>query len=208
MPSSRGSSPPRDQTQVSHIAGRFFTIWATREWHQLQTLASPKSWCISNRNSTLYFNIRLYDLGRLQTTWNTMISYINKFKAWASLENASVLKCWVWERAGFCCSKNGYSKLGIADTLSLDSKVSFRWKESLIMGLAVGRIRLLKTLICFQPFPEAGDWVVTVHIVCSAEQLLCWHTAWQSSKESCVMTVRLGHRKQGWVRGSKLSLSL
>ena len=28
---SRGSSQPRDQTQVSCIAGRFFTIWATRE---------------------------------------------------------------------------------------------------------------------------------------------------------------------------------
>ena len=27
---SRGSSQPRDQTQVSHIAGRHFTIWATR----------------------------------------------------------------------------------------------------------------------------------------------------------------------------------
>ena len=31
MPSSRESSQPRDQTQVSHIAGRFFTAWATRE---------------------------------------------------------------------------------------------------------------------------------------------------------------------------------
>ena len=30
MPSSRGSSQPRDRTQVSCIAGRFFT-WATRE---------------------------------------------------------------------------------------------------------------------------------------------------------------------------------
>ena len=28
---SRGSSPPRDQTQVSWIAGRHFTIWATKE---------------------------------------------------------------------------------------------------------------------------------------------------------------------------------
>ena len=28
---SRGSSQPKDRTQVSHIAGRFFTIWATRE---------------------------------------------------------------------------------------------------------------------------------------------------------------------------------
>ena len=31
MPSSRGSSQPRDWTQDSCIAGRFFTIWATRE---------------------------------------------------------------------------------------------------------------------------------------------------------------------------------
>ena len=29
IPFSRGSSGPREQTQVSHIAGRFFTIWAT-----------------------------------------------------------------------------------------------------------------------------------------------------------------------------------
>ena len=28
---SRGSSQPRDRTQVSHTAGRFFTSWVTRE---------------------------------------------------------------------------------------------------------------------------------------------------------------------------------
>ena len=31
FPFSRGSSQPRDRTQASHIAGRFFTSWATRE---------------------------------------------------------------------------------------------------------------------------------------------------------------------------------
>ena len=31
MPFSRGSSQPRDRTQVSRIAGGFFTIWTTRE---------------------------------------------------------------------------------------------------------------------------------------------------------------------------------
>ena len=31
MPSSKGSSQPREQTQVSSIAGRFFTVWDTRE---------------------------------------------------------------------------------------------------------------------------------------------------------------------------------
>ena len=33
FPFSRGSSLPREQTQVSYIAGRFFTSWATREAH-------------------------------------------------------------------------------------------------------------------------------------------------------------------------------
>ena len=31
FPFSGGSSQPRDWTQVSHTAGRFFTSWATRE---------------------------------------------------------------------------------------------------------------------------------------------------------------------------------
>ena len=31
---SKGSSQPRDQTQVSRIAGGFFTSWATRETHK------------------------------------------------------------------------------------------------------------------------------------------------------------------------------
>ena len=31
MPSSKKPSQPRDQTQISCVAGRFFTIWATRE---------------------------------------------------------------------------------------------------------------------------------------------------------------------------------
>ena len=38
FPSPRGSSQPRDGTQVSHIAGKFFTIWTTKKldylkWH-------------------------------------------------------------------------------------------------------------------------------------------------------------------------------
>ena len=33
MPSSKGSSWPRDQTKVSSIVGGFFTVWTTREAH-------------------------------------------------------------------------------------------------------------------------------------------------------------------------------
>ena len=51
FPFSRGSSQPRDRTQVSSIAGGFFTSWATREAQRgIQTkekkyrLGKPECW--------------------------------------------------------------------------------------------------------------------------------------------------------------------
>ena len=43
FPFSRGSSQPRDQTQVSCIAGRFFTSWAIREAQNLTMLLENHS---------------------------------------------------------------------------------------------------------------------------------------------------------------------
>ena len=40
FPFSRVSSQSRDRTQVSHIAGRFFTSWTTRE------ALNTKPWCV------------------------------------------------------------------------------------------------------------------------------------------------------------------
>ena len=37
FPFSRGSSQPRDQTQVSYIAGGFFTSWVTREAQEYES---------------------------------------------------------------------------------------------------------------------------------------------------------------------------
>ena len=53
MPSSRGSSQPRDRTQVSGIEGGFLSVWATREAKQpleVGYLSSPTEsikvkWC-------------------------------------------------------------------------------------------------------------------------------------------------------------------
>ena len=42
---SRGSSQPRDWTQVSCIAGRFFTVWVTREAYSLLLLLSRFKSC-------------------------------------------------------------------------------------------------------------------------------------------------------------------
>ena len=41
---SRGSSQSRNQTQISHTAGRFFTSWATREAHLFIRLAKKFIW--------------------------------------------------------------------------------------------------------------------------------------------------------------------
>ena len=51
IPSCRGSSQLRDQIQVSHIAGRFFTNWATREGIVLGATirTDTKIWTIDKR---------------------------------------------------------------------------------------------------------------------------------------------------------------
>ena len=43
VPFSRGSSQPRDQTQIFHIAGRFFTTWTTREVRKATRKVKEKS---------------------------------------------------------------------------------------------------------------------------------------------------------------------
>ena len=43
---SRGSSPPRDRTHVSRIAGRHFNLWATRE--ALRKWQSAPDYCLEN----------------------------------------------------------------------------------------------------------------------------------------------------------------
>ena len=68
MPSSRGSSQPRDQTQVSCIADRFFTIWATRKDKNTgvgsYSFSRASSW---PRNGTRVSCIA----GRFFTSWAT-----------------------------------------------------------------------------------------------------------------------------------------
>ena len=54
MPSSRGSSQPRHRTLVSHIAGRFFTVWDIREAlnsaRSIQSLPITEGWIVVSVN--------------------------------------------------------------------------------------------------------------------------------------------------------------
>ena len=76
IPFSRGPSPPRVRTQVSCIAGRFFTIWASREAHQRRECpansASPV--CTFLLNSIL-----MPSCGRLELkSWRQCLHHINQ----------------------------------------------------------------------------------------------------------------------------------
>ena len=51
---SRGSSQPRDQTRVSYIAGRVFTIWATREARWLSLWIYIYNWCHCQLSGLLF----------------------------------------------------------------------------------------------------------------------------------------------------------
>ena len=51
MPSSRGSSQPRDQTQISCIAGRFFIVLATREAQEYCSQCLLKTQPLYQKNS-------------------------------------------------------------------------------------------------------------------------------------------------------------
>ena len=57
IPSSRGSSQPRDRTQVYHIAGGFFTSWATREAHAAAKLLQS---CQNYENVSCFNGVLLF----------------------------------------------------------------------------------------------------------------------------------------------------
>ena len=59
IPSSRGSSWPGDQTQVSCLAGIFFTLWATKEAQSLHTMSCswPCTVCVNMKGYDRYYLI-------------------------------------------------------------------------------------------------------------------------------------------------------
>ena len=72
FPSLEGSSQPRDQTQVSRVAGRFFTVWATRECckdisiiNEIYCGYTASSWKYSYL--CIFFNLHIYIL----IVWHT-----------------------------------------------------------------------------------------------------------------------------------------
>ena len=57
IPFSRASSWTGDQTQLSCIAGRFLTIWATREAQKLVTVETATDLNLQNNVTLIYFSL-------------------------------------------------------------------------------------------------------------------------------------------------------
>ena len=70
MPSSRESSQPRDQTLVSRIAGRFFTVWASKE-------------ALGSISSTLHcFPNHYFIILSLLISFSFLLAYFPSFPFW------------------------------------------------------------------------------------------------------------------------------
>ena len=95
FPFARVSSQPRDWTQVSHIASRFFTSWATREACPLMRLAASKS-CLSEHSlwvSQVTCRKSIYsETFMIFTSCNKFIK-INKFSSLHNLMSLWDLEC-------------------------------------------------------------------------------------------------------------------
>ena len=67
MPSSRGSSQPRDRTQVSCIAGKFFTFWTIREAQEIQAWLYGGPCCSRGVRTDSRFPCLLHEVGQLHS---------------------------------------------------------------------------------------------------------------------------------------------
>ena len=94
IPFSRGSSPPRDWTWVSWnscIAGRFFTIWATREGPKAGAYSIILSLCVcanTPSETAPSLHINFLTLWRITASRGT-ISFVWEQVVWLSCSNCS-----------------------------------------------------------------------------------------------------------------------
>ena len=79
FPFSRGSSKPRDWTQVSRIASGFFPSSVTKEAHYIPRCIKLNIWnieiCGGNMNGPVYFYIFLGLLNKLHETQHSSVFY-------------------------------------------------------------------------------------------------------------------------------------
>ena len=96
LSSSRGSSQPRDQTQVFLTAGGFFTIWATRETNDIRSLENTNLMTEKSVNSSCLGSWETYGSdGCLLWWWFCDFASVKTYQAGKFGNSAAVmLRAW------------------------------------------------------------------------------------------------------------------
>ena len=98
MPSSRGSSQLRDWIWVSHIAGRFFTIWATRgaPFNEITRWKNEERKCLSLSPVSPNGNQPWLFIGKTVAEAETPILWPSDAKSWLIGKDPDAGKDW-WQ---------------------------------------------------------------------------------------------------------------
>ena len=128
---SRGSSQPRDQTQVSYIAGEFLTIWATGEahWWALENQTKPGTFSKFKELPNIYAasGLPLHHLSQDQRPQSKVPSPVKTSTSQAGgwqVANSLVKHCYLSE--SLLHTPEYISKLTILPPLNISSKCTER----------------------------------------------------------------------------------
>ena len=111
---SRGSSWPRDQSQGSHISGRFFTVWVSREAlsNFPFSFLFPEDWTC------------LRSLTTSQAAWIAFLSFVIMIESFLLVTSSSILSASLYQTKGWL-DFWGFKELSLVE----------RWIMGLIVGL-------------------------------------------------------------------------
>ena len=107
MPFSRGSSHPRDRTQASFIAGRFFTVWTTREART--SVCMPPNLCVlfkSFQNGVFFCGLSAM---ALMKRWYVIHMHLVKMPKFMAYSQFAV-------RAGFLLATSFHKQVCVCDS--------------------------------------------------------------------------------------------
>ena len=110
---SRGSSQPRDQTLVSRIIGRCFTVWATRKVTRWVIRAVQKSMCLELLSLSSVSVIKSlcfpWESDSISWAWFILLCTKKKLSLTSAVSFCSYIlwSQWIWERQAIvlaiCC---------------------------------------------------------------------------------------------------------
>ena len=145
VPFCKGSSQPRDQTQVSRVAGRFFTSWVTREaqqkkqkwiksWAYLQQAFDHGQFCFISNSEINSRYLIIHSISNM--TWHQFASLKDKNSQRKSYicVNIQYLFFSFW-LTSLCIRGSGFIHV-----ITADSDLFLLWLSSILEHLIKGKI--------------------------------------------------------------------